>query len=55
MNEKKVVENLTLDDYFKLHPEEETEFIEELARLHAHDEPVELPEPWPLNEWLKFA
>ena len=55
MNEKEFVEVLTLDEYFKEHPEEEDEFIDEMARLRAHDGPVEMPEEWPTHEWLEYA
>lgn len=55
MASKQLENELNLNDYFKTHPEEEIEFIEEMARLHAHDDPIEMPEEWPLNEWLKFA
>jgi len=46
------------EDYFDEHPEEEEEFIEEMIRLHAHDEPIELPEDFILRtaqEWLEYA
>ena len=35
-----------LEEYFKEHPEEEEEFLEEIIRLHANDEPVDYPEDW---------
>jgi len=55
MDEKAFAELLSAEEYFMEHPDEEDEFIDEMARLQAHDEPVEMPEEWPLNEWLKFA
>ena len=38
-----------LEEYFLNHPDEEEEFIEEMARLRANDEPVEIPEDWSLD------
>lgn len=35
-----------LEEYFKEHPEEEEEFLEEIIRLHANDEPIDYPEDW---------
>ena len=35
-----------LAKYFEEHPEEEDEFIDEIARLHENDEPVDYPEDW---------
>lgn len=35
----------TLEEYFADHPEEEEEFIEELARLQ-NTEPIDYPEDW---------
>ena len=43
------------EEYFKEHPEDEDEFIEEMARLDAEKGELEFPEEWPLNEWLKYA
>lgn len=54
-NKDKLIDNMSLNDYFKAHPEEEHEFIDEMARLHYHDEPVEIPEEWPTHEWLEYA
>lgn len=44
-----------LEEYFKEHPEEEEEFIEEMARLHYNDEIIDYPEYWVTNEWLEYA
>ena len=44
---------MDLEKYFKEHPEEEEEFIREMERLYFHEDPVEIPEEWPLHEWLK--
>jgi len=46
------------EDYFEEHPEEEDEFIDEMARLAAENEVVDYPEDWPMlsrEEWLKYA
>lgn len=40
-----------LEKYFEEHPEEEAEFIDEMARL-MEEEFVEYPEEWPLPDWL---
>lgn len=40
-----------LEEYFAEHPDEEAEFIEEMARLEE-EKFVEYPEEWPLAEWL---
>ena len=45
----------TEDAYLEAYAAEENEIVDELARLHAHDEPVEIPEPWPTHEWLEYA
>lgn len=37
---------LDLEAYFKEHPDEEEEFIEEIARLHMNDETIDYPEDW---------
>ena len=42
------------EDYFMEYPEEEDEFIAEIARLEE-EKFVEYPEEWPLNEWLTGA
>ena len=46
------------EEYFKEHPEDEDEFIEEMARLDAEKGEVDFPEDWPMlsyAEWLKYA
>jgi len=35
-----------LDEYFAEHPDEEDEFIEEMARLHANDELIDYPDDY---------
>lgn len=42
----------SIEEYFKDHPDEEAEYIEEIARLEAEKEPVDYPEDWP---WVKYA
>ena len=46
MYENDVYEVEDLDEYFAEHPEEEEEFIEEMARLHCNDELIDYPENW---------
>lgn len=43
------------DEYFKEHPDEEEEFIEEMERLHNLSGPVDYPEYWVTQEWLEHA
>ena len=45
----------TEDDYHEAYTDEENEIIDELAELHAHDEPVEYPEDWDMVSWLEYA
>ena len=45
----------TIEDYFNEHPEEEEEFIEEMARLHFYDEPIDYPEDWILRGEAEYA
>lgn len=37
---------IDLDEYFAEHPDEENEFIDEMARLSNVDEVLEYPEDW---------
>lgn len=37
-----------LEKYFKEHPEEEQEFIDEMERLHFNDEPIDYPD----HQWI---
>jgi len=53
MDEKKLIDNLTLEEYFKAHPDEENEFIDEMARLHANDEIIDYPDDF--ESWLEYA
>lgn len=41
----------SLEDYFADHPDEEEEFIEEMARLDAEKELVDYPEDWPMYKY----
>ena len=34
------------DEYAEAYEDEVNEFIDEMARLHEHDEPVDYPEDW---------
>lgn len=43
---KSMDEYNSLEEYFADHPDEEEEFIEEMARLSYVDEILELPEDW---------
>lgn len=45
----------SLEEYFKAHPDEEAEFLDEMASRVYDNEPVDFPEEWPLPEWLKYA
>ena len=38
---------VNIEDYFKEHPDEEEEFIEEMARLYS--ETIDYPEDWNLK------
>ena len=40
---------VNIEDYFKEHPEEEDEFIEEMTRLSSYNEPIDYPEDWNLK------
>jgi hypothetical protein len=52
MNKQELIDGLTLDEYFKAHPDEEQEFIDEMARLHDFsDEVLDYPD----HEWLEYA
>ena len=42
----------TLEEYFADHPEEEAEFIEEMARLQNNDEVIDFPEDWDVSDWI---
>ena len=43
----------TLEEYFAKHPEEEDEFIDEMARLLVRDETIDYPEYWITSDWFK--
>ena len=43
MNEENIS---SLEEYFLLHPDEESGFYDFMAEMLANDEPVELPEDW---------
>ena len=47
--------DMDLEEYFEEHPDEEDEFIDELARLEEEKGPVDYPEDWPEYEWLEYA
>ena len=42
----------TLEEYFADHPEEEQEFIDEMARLQWNDEVLDFPEDWDFSDWI---
>ena len=39
----------SLEEYFKKHPDEENEFVEEMARLYYLNDPIDYPEDWNVN------
>ena len=49
-----------IEAYFTEHPDEEAEFVEEMARLYGDDE-IDYPEDWgfgnteDVEEWLVYA
>ena len=43
MNEEDVQ---SLEDYFRLHPEEEDGYYDFMAEMYMDDEPIEYPEDW---------
>lgn len=44
MDEDKLIDALTLEQYFKKHPDEEREFLEEMERLRFHNEQLDFPD-----------
>ena len=35
-----------LDDYFADHPEEYDDYVDDMAELYGHEDPVDYPEDW---------
>lgn len=52
---KEVIMNDSPDKYMDEHPDEEEEFYEELAQLELEKGLLEIPEEWPLPDWLETA
>ena len=40
------IDGMTLEDYFELHPDEEAEFIDEMAERSYINEIIDYPEDW---------
>lgn len=40
-----------LEDFFKDHPDDEDEFLDELARLENEKGPIDYPEDWPMCKY----